>query len=452
MPIPTPNTRRPAMLGGGDQRRVYIGSEPASPLPNNSRALVAFDPSALEHSGENSTFPKDDMQSGAHRQKAEYIITHSKKLQDDLQEVGQKVKHHEDNIRYLKTLKNNLEDSIRNMQVDVGKHHSSFSTSENDDIAYVNSEEETVQHILRYEKSAAALLCRLKSKPEAQVLDYPFTNDVLGIVATLGKVDDDNLSRLLSEYLGLETMLAVVCKTYEGVKALEAYNHDGSINKNWGLHAVAASTGRPLDRQFQVICLENLRPYAGEVIADDPQRKLALLEPKLLSGETPPGFLGFAVNLVTIDNTSLYCITTTGYSLRETLFYNLFSTLQIYRSREDMLKSLSCITNGAISLDGGLIRSPGVFSLGHQRGDIDVKFPSGSKRFILPASYIEIEKQMKEMEWKKEQAEEDLKREQALLNHAKVNYERKKEEFIQFMANSSSYTTQYQMGRVSTPR
>ncbi|KAK4480512.1 hypothetical protein RD792_013588, partial [Penstemon davidsonii] len=142
---------------------------------------------------------------------------------------------------------------------DVGKHHSSFSTSENDDTAYVNSEEETVQHILRYEKSAAALLCKLKSKPEAQVLDYPFTKDVLGIVATLGKVDDDNLSRLLSEYLGLETMLAVVCKTYEGVKALEAYNHDGSINKYWGLHAFAASTGRPLDRQFQVICLENLR-------------------------------------------------------------------------------------------------------------------------------------------------------------------------------------------------
>lgn len=107
------------------------------------------------------------------------------------------------------------------------------------------------------------------------------------------------------------------------------------------------------------------RSYTGEFIADDPQRRLAILVPRLPNGETPPGFLGFAVNMITIDSTNLYCISKNGCGLRETLFYNLFLDLQVYKSRKDMLKAVSCIRNGAISLDGGIIRSPGVFSLGH---------------------------------------------------------------------------------------
>lgn len=69
----------------------------------------------------------------------------------------------------------------------------------------------------------------------------------------------DCVDRLLSEYLGPETMLALVCRTYEGAKALETYNKDGSINKGLGIHAFAASLGRTLDSRFLVICLENLR-------------------------------------------------------------------------------------------------------------------------------------------------------------------------------------------------
>jgi len=65
--------------------------------------------------------------------------------------------------------------------------------------------------------------------------------------------------RLLSEYLGVETMLAIVCKTYEGVKALEMYDKEGCINKSYGLHGLGASIGRALDGRFLVICLEYLR-------------------------------------------------------------------------------------------------------------------------------------------------------------------------------------------------
>lgn len=67
------------------------------------------------------------------------------------------------------------------------------------------------------------------------------------------------MCRILSEYLGLDTMLALVCKTYEGIKALEMYDNEGCIKKTSGLHGLGTSIGRALEGRFQVICLENLR-------------------------------------------------------------------------------------------------------------------------------------------------------------------------------------------------
>ncbi|GFP81117.1 protein defective in meristem silencing 3, partial [Phtheirospermum japonicum] len=365
------------------------------------------------------------------------------KIQDDLQEFGEKIKHHEDNIKYLKSLKNKLEDSILDMRVAIGKYHtSSIPKKENGEPVSGDSVGETLQHIHKYENSAAAILCKIKANPEARVSGHSLTTDVLGVVATLGKVDDPNLSRVLSEYLGLENMLAVVCKTYAGVRALEGYK-DGSIDNSLGIHSLAEIAGRPLENRFVVICLENLRPYDGAIIVDDPQRRLDLLKPKLISGEAPPGFIGFAVNMVTIDNTHLYSISKNGLSLRETLFYNLFSDLQVYKSREDMLNAQSYITHGAISLDGGVIRGPGIFSLGRHQEDIDIMFPCcESKKNNLPANYQEIENQLKETQWKKDRAHEDMLREQAILEHTKCNYEIKKQEFIEFIAESSAYAAQ----------
>ena len=108
------------------------------------------------------------------------------------------------------------------------------------------------------------------------------------------------------------------------------------------------------------------RPYAGDFIANDPQRRLDLLKPRLPNGECPPGFLGFAVNMINIDSTHLFCLAANGYGLRETLFYSLFSRLQVYKTRTDMLQALPCISDGALSLDGGMIKATGVFCLGNQ--------------------------------------------------------------------------------------
>lgn len=66
-------------------------------------------------------------------------------------------------------------------------------------------------------------------------------------------------SRLLAEYLGIETMLAIVCKTSDSVKGLETYEKDGSITKSSGIHGIGVSIGRHLDGRYLVICLENLR-------------------------------------------------------------------------------------------------------------------------------------------------------------------------------------------------
>lgn len=54
-------------------------------------------------------------------------------------------------------------------------------------------------------------------------------------------------------------MLAFVCKTHDGLKALLTYDKKGPTNKCSDLHGDGASIGRLLDDRYLVICLENLR-------------------------------------------------------------------------------------------------------------------------------------------------------------------------------------------------
>ncbi|XP_024029766.1 protein DEFECTIVE IN MERISTEM SILENCING 3 [Morus notabilis] len=428
--------------------------QPNNQLSIHANSLPMQEPAALMQVDPNANSVvevKDDAQNGGFSQ-AESIIHYSKRLQDDLHMIGMKIKQHEDNIKFLKSQKNKLDDSILDLQVALGKYHSSSATTiENEDPSHRQSEEEIHEQITQQEKSAAGILCQLKARHSSQASHLTLAKDVLGIVATLGKVGDDNLSRLFSEYLGMENMLAIVCKTYEGVKALEIYDKEGCINKGSGLHGLGASIGRALEGRFIVVCLENLRPYAGDFVPDDPQRRLDLLKPRLANGECPPGFLGFAVNMINVDTTNLFCVTSSGHGLRETLFYFLFSRLQVYKTRAEMLNALPCISDGALSLDGGMIRATGVFSLG-LRQDVDVRFPKASLASSLPETY---KKQIQELKWKKEKMMEDIKRERALLDNAKFKFDRKKQEFLKFLAESSSYASQHQMhaaqGRV-TPR
>lgn len=66
----------------------------------------------------------------------------------------------------------------------------------------------------------------------------------------------------MSEYLGTKTMLAIVCRTYDCVKALERYDEEGNIkssSKETCLHGVGSSMGKRINGRFLVICLEDLR-------------------------------------------------------------------------------------------------------------------------------------------------------------------------------------------------
>lgn len=414
---------------------------PATPhLSAQTNAILVDDSSASMQvdQTENSVVARDGMQNGG----TELVIYNSKRLQDDLQMIGLKIKQHEDHIKLLKSQSLKLGDSILDLQVNLGKYHS--AKVDNEDHSNHQNEEETTGQILQHEKSAAGVLCQLKTRHCTQASHLTFTKDVLGIVASLGQLEDENLSSLLSEYLGVDTMLAIVCKTFECVKALETYDKEGHIIKSSGLHGLGASIGRAIDGRFLVICLENLRPFAGEFVVDDPQRRLDLWKPRLPTGECPPGFLGYAVNMINIDSKNLFCATASGHGLRETLFYNLFYRLQVYRTRADMLLALPLISDGAISLDGGIIRSSGVFSLG-SRQDVDVRFPKSSGTSDMPAKYAATEKQIQEMKFRLETLQEDLKREQALLKNAKDTFERKKQEFVKFLADSSSFAIQCQM-------
>ncbi|XP_024024152.1 protein DEFECTIVE IN MERISTEM SILENCING 3 isoform X3 [Morus notabilis] len=333
--------------------------------------------------------------------------------QGNLQSLENTIKQREDNLTFLTAQTNHLDESILDLQAN--------GTGTESESGLSWTEEDTIEQILKQENSAASVLCRLNSQQSSiQGLDLAFTKDVLGIVATLARVGEDNLSRLLSEYLGMQTMLAIVCRTYEGVKALEKYDEEGNINSTSSLHGAGSSAGKRINGRFLVICLEDLRQYVGEFADNDPQRKLALPKPKLPNGECPKGFLDYAVNLISLDSRNLSCVTANGQGLRETLFYNLFSCLQIYRTRTEMLEALPCVTDGALSLDGGVIRKSGVFFLG-SRKDTEVKFPVASGKSDVPEDYIKSEAMIRMMKWERANILGDMRREQELLNCAKAN-------------------------------
>lgn len=71
-----------------------------------------------------------------------------------------------------------------------------------------------------------------------------------------------------------------------------------------------------------------------------------------------------------------------------------------------------------------------------------MKFPKSCVRSNLPLNYVEMENRIKEMTLEKERTTQDVLREQALLDYTKQCFEIKKQEYLKFLAESSSYATQ----------
>ncbi|KAF8091579.1 hypothetical protein N665_0443s0036 [Sinapis alba] len=374
---------------------------------------------------------KDVTQNGGGISQAEFALFTSNRIQSDLEAMGIKLKQHEDSLKFLKAQKNKLDESILDLQVHMSKLNPSGTPRSDNCDANLQDEQ-----ILRHANSAAGVLSHVQSHHYSQASQLNSTKGVVGVVAKLGKVNDENLSQVLSDYLGTRSMLALVCKDYDSVKGLESYDSQGNVDRNAGLHGLGSSIGRTIEGHFDAISLENLRPYLGQYIAGDPQRRLNLVKPKLPNGEYPPGFLGFAVNMIQIDPAYLLCVTAYGYGLRETLFYSLFSRLQVYKTRADMISALPCISDGAVSLDGGIIRTGGILTLGSS-DEVKVRFAKPTASRVMD-NYSEAERQMKELRQKKEKTLEDIKRAQVLRDHAVYNFGKKKDEFVRFLAQSSS--------------
>lgn len=73
-------------------------------------------------------------------------------------------------------------------------HSTSEIKTENGNDAF-RSEEETVEQILKKQNSAAGILCWMKANTLTEGSNLAFTKDLVGIVATLARVESDSLSR-----------------------------------------------------------------------------------------------------------------------------------------------------------------------------------------------------------------------------------------------------------------
>uniref|UniRef100_UPI001CB92551 structural maintenance of chromosomes flexible hinge domain-containing protein GMI1-like n=1 Tax=Erigeron canadensis TaxID=72917 RepID=UPI001CB92551 len=234
--------------------------------------------------------------------------------------------------------------------------------------------------------------------------------NIIGVVALLGTTPTLNLSRIFAEYLG-DQMLAIVCKSYEDSSLFETYEEDGKLNPkfpNHALHSFARELWQTINGRYLILCIEDIR--ACEV-DKDLQGKLILPNPTLPNGSTTAGFLGYAVNMIDIDVDHIDTKTDSGCGLRETLFYRLFGETQVYKSREEMKRAISCIKDGAVSLDGGIFRGNGALSLGCSNQD--VIFPVAAVR--KEASQNDMQLKMKELKLRHNDTVDNLSEERKCL-------------------------------------
>lgn len=288
----------------------------------------------------------------------ESLMNDEKEIEDDICKIGLFIGDNERKLELLHKQKGDIEQSIEKLQASA--EYDSFNSHR----GYLSKKESVMRCIEKKDKSAAAFFCNLSREIPFQDPLSQLMKDIVGVVALLATVRINPLGRMLAEYLGEDQMLAVVCRSYEAASKLEKYEWDGKVDREHALYAVAKTFGKPINDRFLVICLENIRPYIGGFQDNDPQRKLNIPNPILPTGEMPPGFLGYAVNMVDLESHHLLTRTTAGHGLRETLFYCLFGELQVYQTREDMKKACFYARHGAVSLDGGIMKGNGVISFG----------------------------------------------------------------------------------------
>ncbi|XP_019098024.1 PREDICTED: uncharacterized protein LOC104770817 isoform X2 [Camelina sativa] len=200
-----------------------------------------------------------------------------------------------------------------------------------------------------HDTAASVFCCLYREAPPPQSF-FLSNKGMFGVVALLGSVASTSLSRVLSEYLGKDTMLSLVCKSSQFGQKSDEYRK---------LQSEAASHGRTITNRFLVICLDATRPWRNGVVKNDPQKRLAMDSPYLPNGDPIPGFKGYGVNMIHLNSEELDIQSNSGHGLRETLFYGIFGELQVYETAEDLEAALPHINGDAVSLDGVIARENG---------------------------------------------------------------------------------------------
>ncbi|KAK7272945.1 hypothetical protein RIF29_13990 [Crotalaria pallida] len=342
----------------------------------------------------NTIIPEQD--SPAFNQKLKLMLSlvsnDMKEMEDSICTIGEVIAEAEKNIDDMNTQKNEIEQEMEKMLENVKPYKNCILTKD-----------ELKLKIESMGNTAAAVLCSLSAYQERPKC---FTEEIVGLVALLGTVKSPDLSRILAEYLGEDKMLAVICKSFDAASSIESYKQSGAVDFERGLHAEAATLGRAIHNRFLVICLEDISPYTGGQ-GNDPQRKLALPDPKLKDGKTPDGFLGYAVNMVDLDTNHLNISTASGHGLRETVLFSLFKKLQVFETRESMLAARACIQEGAVSLDGGILRENGLLSLGV--GDPCIYFPC-ENQIVLPPELQKITTRIEKKQLELKSCKEEIRK------------------------------------------
>ncbi|KAL2226951.1 UNVERIFIED_CONTAM: Structural maintenance of chromosomes flexible hinge domain-containing protein GMI1 [Sesamum indicum] len=332
-------------------------------------------------------------------------------LEDDLTNCGMRKMGRERNIEILNTRRSHIEQHISVLQASIdGDLRNATRTC---------AKELIQKQIESKSQSASAVICRLHE-------EVPFESrprDILGIVALLGTVESIEISRILAQYLGEDQMRAIVCKNYAAAHCLETNT----------LHELATKFGKSISGGYLALCLEDVRPITSGP-STNPQELLPLQKPTLPNGDVPQGFIGYAVNMISTEASYLRWRTKSGHGLRETLFYRLFGELQVYRNRDCMMSAQSCIKNGAVSLDGGIMRGNGLVSLGHWEPDI--LFPVQDKA-LTPQSL----KSLQMLERKKRELTElnrQIDEESKALEQDRIKLEMSRDRYNSYMSQNGS--------------
>ncbi|KMT16006.1 hypothetical protein BVRB_3g051850 isoform D [Beta vulgaris subsp. vulgaris] len=304
-------------------------------------------------------------------------------IEEEIYHYGSAIKDQEEALQWCLLRKDEIEEDLTQLQASMEL----LPVSQPD----CSSQKEVVLGKIEEKVDSAASIYGIVTRNPLLKNRHPdFIDDVVGLVALLATVSTPALSCSLAEYLGEDQMLAIVCQSSVALTSPEKYEYI--------LMSLAGELGKCIKNRQLIICLEDLKAYGGDILETDPQRRLALPNPILPEGTTPHGFLGYAVNMIDIDVDHLQTRTYAGHGLRETLFYRLFGELQVYDTKEHMKHARGCITtDGAISLDGLIMRGRGIVSLGSSE-KVSVHFPSVSQDSQLVVSSGEV---MNEIEKRK---------------------------------------------------